>query len=123
MPDAELEKLIESLTQLKVSGPSRGGPHVGISHNEVTMDLVRHEHRKKVIAKLIHILDRGETEARVYAVFVLGELRAREARANISAIEHEQLEESAGVAVGTLRVQAKYALEKIDGSRQIHFKP
>jgi hypothetical protein len=105
------EDLLRDLSRLKVEGPSRGGPHVGVRHNAVTEALFAKGNA--VIPVLIERLhDAGWDEA-VYLVFLLRELHAKEAKSAIEALNRSGLAQSAGRDL-TLAMQLQYFLRDVN---------
>jgi hypothetical protein len=103
----QLEALLDQLSTLRVDGPGRGGPHVGIAHNDLTREILAAG--KEVVPLLVARLpDSGFDEA-VYIVFLLRELRAAEAQAVVRKLQSDVEQRSVGQDL-TLKMQIEYFL-------------
>ena len=106
-----LEALLDQLSTLRVDGPGRGGPHVGIVHNDLTREIL--SAGKEAVPLLVARLpDSGFDEA-VYIVFLLRELQAAEAEAAVRRLQSELGERSVGRDL-TLKMQVDYFLRDVN---------
>lgn len=101
----QMQALVDRLSTLRVDGPSRGGPHVGIPHNGLTREILAAG--KEIIPLLVARLpDSGFDEA-VYIVFILRELHATESQSVVRKLQSEVEERSVGRDL-TLKMQVEY---------------
>jgi hypothetical protein len=108
--EAETRALIDQLRTLRVEGPSRGGPHVGIMHNELTRAILGAG--KGAVPLLIARLPESGFDEAVHIVFLLRELRAAEARPAIEKLRSELVQRSIGRDL-TLKMQVEYFLRDV----------
>ena len=95
---------------VRVDGPSRGGPHVGIVHNDLTREILAAG--KAIVPLLVARLpDSGFDEA-VYIVFMLRELQAKEAQSVVRKLQSEIEARSIGRDL-TLKMQVEYFLRDV----------
>ncbi len=111
----QLEALLERLGTLRVDGPSRGGPHVGIVHNDLTKEIVAAG--KKIIPLLIARLPESSYDEAVYIVFILRKVHATEAQAAVRILQSEIEKRSIGRDL-TLKMQVMYYFRDLDTWRQ-----
>jgi hypothetical protein len=104
--------LLGRLTTLRVDGPSRGGPHVGIIHNDLTQKILAFG--KEIIPLLIARLPECGFDEAVYIVFLLRELHAKEAQGAVQRLQSEIERRSIGRDL-TLRMQVEYYFRDLDG--------
>ena len=102
-----VDALLDTLAALPLAGGSRGGPHTGITHNEVTRELLSYGPR--IVPLLVARLPASGFNDAVYLVFLLRELRATEARAAVKRLQAELPRRAAGHDL-TLQVQVEYFL-------------
>ena len=102
-----MEALLDQLSTLRVDGPSRGGPHVGIVHNDLTREILAAG--EPIVPLLIARLPDSSFDEAVYIVFLLRELRATEAEAAVRQLQSEVEERSVGRDL-TLKMQIGYFL-------------
>ncbi len=107
----QLEALLERLSTLRVSGSSRGGPHVGIVHNDLTQEFLATG--KKIIPLLIARLPESSFDEAVYIVFILRELHATEAQVAVRKLQSEIEKRSIGRDL-TLKMQVEYFFRDMD---------
>jgi hypothetical protein len=103
----QLEELLDRLSTLRVDGPSMGGPHVGIAHNELTREILAAG--KEIVPLLIARLLDSSFDQAVYIVFLLRELHATEAEAVVRKLQSEVEKRSVGRDL-TLKMQVEYFL-------------
>ena len=77
--------LIGRLDGLKVAGPSRGGPYVGILPNDLTTAIVKEGER--AVPELVVHLDRANYAGTVYTVYCLHELKAKAAKERVQTLQ------------------------------------
>lgn len=102
-----LQVLVDRLRTLEIVGQSRGGPHRGIEHNDVTRAIVAEG--EDVVPLLIARLPESGFDESVYIVFLLRELRASEAEPAIRRLQAEADQRSEGHDL-TLKMQITYFL-------------
>jgi hypothetical protein len=90
-----------------VDGPSRGGPYVGVGHNDLTREIVAAG--KEAVPLLVARLPDSSFDEAVYIVFILRELHAAEAEAVVRELQSEIGERSVGRDL-TLEMQIQYFL-------------
>jgi hypothetical protein len=93
-----------------VTGPSRGGPFVGIVDDDLTRALVARG--DAVVPRLIARLPASGFDEAVYIVFVLRELRAASAESAIRTLQAELPARSVGHDL-TLKMQVDYYLRDL----------
>lgn len=97
--------LINRLRTLRADGPSRGGPHVAITHTGPTREILALG--EDAIAPLIQRLPESGFDEAVYIVFLLRELRAVEAQAAVRKLRSQIDARSAGRDM-TLKMQIQF---------------
>jgi hypothetical protein len=117
--DSETEQLLNKLRRLRVEGPGRGGPFVGIQHNPVTRQIVAKG--RAVVPLLVKRLESGDAALNeaIYIVFCLRQLKATEAQAAVRALKREL--DSGHRFPGrdmTLDMQITYYLRELDETRK-----
>src|ERR1700756_4979026 len=103
----QLEALLDQLSTLRVDGPSRGGPYVGIVHNDLTREILAAG--KALIPLLLARLPDSSFDEAVYIVFILRELHVAEAQAVVRKLQSEVEKRSVGRDL-TLKMQVEYFL-------------
>src|SRR5205823_3281554 len=84
--DTQMQELIDKLATLPVEGGSRGGPYVGIAHNDVTRAVVAKG--DKIVPLLIDKLNTtSNLNQAIYIVFCLRELHAKSAKPYIQQLQ------------------------------------
>lgn len=106
----QLEALLDRLSTLRVDGPSRGGPYVGIVHNDLTRELLAAG--KEIVPLLISRLADSSFDEAVYIVFILRELHATEAQAAVRKLQSEIETRSVGRDL-TLKMQVEFFLRDV----------
>lgn len=110
-PPKDLEALVERLRTLQLpSAPSRGGPYVGIVHNEVTSEVLAAG--SDVVPLLVERLRTSGFDESAYIVFLLRELGASQAAPEVRQLQLDLDERSAGRDL-TLKVQVKHFLSQL----------
>lgn len=105
-----LDALMDQLRTHAVTGPSRGGPFVGIAHDDLTRALVAQG--DAVVPRLIARLPASGFDEAVYLVFVLRELHAASAEPAIRTLQAELAARSVGRDM-TLKMQVEYYLRDL----------
>ena len=105
-----METLLDQLRTLRVQGPSRGGPHVGIAHNDLTREILAEG--KPIVPLLLARLPNSDFDEAVYIVFLLRELRATEAEPVVRQLQSDVEERSVGRDL-TLKMQIEYFLRDL----------
>lgn len=82
--EEEIRELIARLGEVPLAGASFGGPYVGVSHNEVTRALLA-KGRGVIPALVARLEESGLTET-IFIVFLLRELRAKEAKGVVAGL-------------------------------------
>ena len=108
----QMKVLLDRLPTLRVDGPSRGGPHVGIVHNHLTREILAAG--KAIVPLLIARLPGSGFDEAVYIIFLLRELHATEAESAVRNLQSEIGKRSVGRDL-TLKMQVKYYLRDICG--------
>ena len=109
-PRDRLDALLDRLAALPVDGPSRGGPHVGIAHNDLTRDILACG--PDIVPRLIARLPTSGYDEAVHLVFLLREARAVEAKDAILALRSGVDARSVGRDL-TLAMQIAYYLRDV----------
>lgn len=110
-PPKDLEALVGQLGTLKLpSAPSRGGPYVGIVHNDVTREALAAGNA--IVPLLIERLRTSGFDESAYIVFLLRELGASQAAPAVRLLALELDERSAGRDL-TLKMQVKHFLGQL----------
>ncbi|HKB08680.1 MAG TPA: hypothetical protein VKF61_10410 [Candidatus Polarisedimenticolia bacterium] len=99
--------MLDRLRGLRVEGIGRGGPHTGITHNEVTRAILARG--ASVVPRLVQRLDQSGFDEAVYIVFLLRELHANSAASAVRALQSRLGTLSVGRDL-TLRMQIEYFL-------------
>jgi hypothetical protein len=113
--DMEMKDLIKELGELKVEGVSRGGPYVGVAHNDVTRRIVA---KGDAVPPLVRRLDHSSCDESVYIVFCLRQLKAGGAKGRVLQLEKEAKEGRRFEGernVFTLEMQIQYFLRDVEG--------
>ncbi len=76
-----LEGLLHRLRELKVEGVGRGGPFLGVVHNEVTRELLAEG--MGIVPLLLERIGSSELDETIFLVFLLRELRSINAKGAI----------------------------------------
>lgn len=80
-----IRELIDQLKTLELEGPSRGGPYVGILHNDVTRAIVAEG--DKIIRALLERLETSSLSETIFIVFCLRELHAKSAKHSLEQLQ------------------------------------
>jgi hypothetical protein len=112
-PPADIEALVRRLGTLRLpEAPSRGGPYVGIVHNDLTREIAAAG--DAVVPLLLERLRASGFDESVFIVFLLRELRASEAVPVVKELQSHIDELSAGRDM-TLKMQVKHFLDQVGG--------
>jgi hypothetical protein len=103
--------LLDKLRTLKVEGPGRGGPYVGIVHNPVTREIVAEGN--DIVPFLIERLKTGDLTETIFAVFSLRELRTKSAKGAVEQLQRSDRFRDVNKDL-TLDMQIKYYLRDVD---------
>jgi hypothetical protein len=105
------QSLITKLLTLSVEGPSRGGPYVGIQHNDVTRSIVAEG--EEIVPLLLNKLETSNLTETIYIVFCLRELHAQSAKKQIQQLQRSDRFKDIEKDM-TLEMQIKYFLRDVD---------
>ncbi len=105
-----MDALMERLRTHEVTGPSLGGPYVGIAHDDLTRAMLAEGNA--IVPLLIARLPGGSFDETVYIVFLLRELHASEAEPAIRKLQSEIPARSVGRDL-TLKMQIEYFLRDL----------
>ena len=105
------DRLIAKLSKLKIKGPSRGGPYVGIQHNRVTRSIVAEG--EEIVPLLLNKLKNANITETIYIIFCLRELHARNAKEIIQQLHLSHRFKGIKKDM-TLEMQIKYFLRDVD---------
>ena len=111
MKEEQVSALLERLSQLHLEGSSRGGPFLGIAHNDVTREIVTIG--KSIIPRLVTRLGEASYDEAIYIVFMLRELQAMEAEEDVRRLKSEIERRSVGHDL-TLSMQIEYYLRDLE---------
>lgn len=103
--------LIEKLETLSLNGPSRGGPYVGISHNDVTRAIVAEG--EAIIPLLVDKLKTSNLTETIFIVFCLRELKAKSAKEKIQQLQSSERFSNLERDM-TLEMQIRFFLRDVD---------